>query len=310
MASKALESMMCYSPFAFASKELESAFQRDLPRRAGSIVARYVILYCGLTAALTSRMFRNPNSHLDGSPAQILIPACGLCWFTTAATLPFAAPNLYSKYWTAVNTVLRLMISTIILTTWESMPPEPVQGPLTLGGGVLSYFIGVLTPSALVVPGSTPLPLLLHIPAQAALLWGLFMADSKLCSMRLASPDLPGQVDSLVKLITGLFPMLQPVFQRLPSHNCVFVVSFGQAFAAVAGTGLMVWQEISLRKAFLAEDTTARLVLERCPPQRVAKFPYGHPKGVVLFLCILCCSAIGAAILWEAFVFHTLWAAA
>lgn len=87
---------------------------------------------------------------------------------------------------------------------------------------------GVLTPLALVLPGTIPLPLLLHFFTQATLLGGLFMADYKLCSIRLTSPDLPGQVESLVELITGILPFLEPVFQHLPSHNCVFVVSFGQ----------------------------------------------------------------------------------
>lgn len=79
-----------------------------------------------------------------------------------------------------------------------------------------------------------------------------------------------------------------------------------QALVSVAGTALMIGQEISWRKAFLAEDTSARVLLEGLPPQRVATFPYGHPKGVVIFLCVAIASVLGAAVFWEAFVMHTI----
>eukprot|EP00884_Botryococcus_braunii_P011102 jgi/Botrbrau1/19994/Bobra.200_1s0004.1 len=307
--SEGLGNILSYSPFAFASKELETAFQRDLPRRVGRIMARNVILGWGLTVAVTGRMVRNPNPRPDLSPALALLPLCGTLAFTLAAAFAFSVPNLFAKYWMVINTGLRLLVTAITLLTWESMPPEPVNGPLTLTGVVLSYFIGVLTPPVFCLPGSTPLPLLLHLPAQAALLGGLFLADSRLCTLRLASPDLPGQVDSLVKLITGTLPMLAPAFNRLPSQNCIFVVSFGQALATLGGTAIMVWQEISMRKAFLAEDATARVVLEGVAPQRIKNFPYGHPKGIVLFLSIFSASAITAAMLWEVFVFKMVSAA-
>eukprot|EP00884_Botryococcus_braunii_P011105 jgi/Botrbrau1/19997/Bobra.200_1s0007.2 len=302
--------MLCYSPFAFASKELEAAFQRDLPRRAGRILARYLLMGWGITLAITSRMFHKASSSTaDARSAHILLQIFSMLLYTAGAATSFAAPKVYRQYWMAINTGLWLMMSVTCLSTWESMSPKPAWGPLTLSGVLRSYFIDVLTPVLLVFPGTNPLPLLLHIPAQAALLGGLFMVDSKLCSMRLASPDLPGQVDSLVKLITGVFPFLAPVFESAPSHNCVLVLSFGQALTAVAGTALMFWQEVSMRKAFLAEDSSARSALVRLPPHRVANFPYGHPKGVVLFLSVFTASVTVSMLLWEAFVFRTLSAA-
>ncbi len=82
-----------------------------------------------------------------------------------------------------------------------------------------------------------------------------------------------------------------------------------QALAAVGGTAIMFWQEILMRKAFLAEDATARLVLEGLPAHHVSNFPYGHPQGVVLLLSVFISSNIGSVLFWEAFVFHTLSAA-
>eukprot|EP00884_Botryococcus_braunii_P011101 jgi/Botrbrau1/19993/Bobra.200_1s0003.1 len=191
LASHELGKLLYYSPFAFASKELETAFQRDLPMRVGRIMARNIILLWAFTAALTTRILRNPSPNAHTTLVQTLLAPCTNLVYTAVTLTAFTAPNFYRKYWMSINTAMRLSMILSVLATWEAMPPEPVRGPLTFGGAVLSYFVGVLTPSILVIAGATPLPLLLHIFAQAVFLGGLFMADAKLCSMRLASPDLP-----------------------------------------------------------------------------------------------------------------------
>jgi hypothetical protein len=68
----------------------------------------------------------------------------------------------------------------------------------------------------------------------------------------------------------------------------------------------MLWQEISMRKSFLAQNPTARRLLQGIPAHRIAAFPYGHPNVVALFLSVLSACAIVASIVWQGFVFHTI----
>jgi hypothetical protein len=78
--------------------------------------------------------------------------------------------------------------------------------------------------------------------------------------------------------------------------------------ASVAGTAFALVQEVSMRKAFLAEDPEARVILRNMRPSLVATFPYGHPRGIVCFLSVLSSCATWASLQWQIFVSYTVFA--
>jgi hypothetical protein len=128
-----------YSPFAFASAELEAAFQRDLPRRMGNILNRHLLTTLSLATAIVLRTSRNLS--YDSLPLILLLPLSGMLGVIAAAAMPSAAPTLYSKCWMPISVVLRMTMSFTVLLTWDLMPREPVKGPLTLFGGFITFFV-------------------------------------------------------------------------------------------------------------------------------------------------------------------------
>lgn len=68
---------------------------------------------------------------------------------------------------------------------------------------------------------------------QLLLLGGLFQADWDLCRLRLASPDLPAQLESMAILIRTLAPHAGHLLSRFQEHRCVIVLSFLQVSAIV-----------------------------------------------------------------------------
>ncbi len=85
-----------------------------------------------------------------------------------------------------------------------------------------------LTPALLILPAMVPLPLAVHTLMQLLLLVGLFRANTDLCGLRLASTDLPAQLDSMACLIVQAAPYLSGVFHKFPEHRCLIVLSLWQ----------------------------------------------------------------------------------
>eukprot|EP00884_Botryococcus_braunii_P013588 jgi/Botrbrau1/2222/Bobra.101_2s0051.1 len=304
-------SMVHYSPFAFASSQLEEAFQKSWPQQVSQYMYACVVLAWGLAFALTYRMYLNVDAmgyHFPGHlPLQFWLPAFLSVVGTGVVLLALNFPKLYQRNWILWTAAIRGALTVAVLETWRFMPPEPAVGPLTFGSAVLTFFVRALTPAVLILPAMVPLPLAVHTPMQLLLLAGLFRADADLCALRLASPDLPAQLDSMVWLISQAAPYLADVFRKFPQYRCLLVLSLGQALASAAGTVMSFSQEIRMRRVFLKQDPAAQPHLRGLPRAPIQSYPFSHPKGVLQYACFLLGTVTYSVLAWQLFVVLSLY---
>lgn len=132
-ASSWADAALLYSPFAFASPELESAFQAELPERVRSVVVMWAWTRYLLPIAITARMLRYLEGPLDSFPINFWIPLLLTVTYSVLLWVTLKYPHAFRKHWVFCTVYIRAEILATVFATWELFPPEAIPGPLSFG---------------------------------------------------------------------------------------------------------------------------------------------------------------------------------